>query len=282
MLHKLLNFGVSESACAWFESYLSHREQVVKIQNTLSKPLPLTTGAPQGSILGPVLFTLCVNDLFRVPKHCKPLGYVDDTKLFLGFPSSKLHDVIFAVNEDLKNILTWCCGNSLLINPDKTKLLYVGVLQLMRTLTATLPSATILGTEIKPAPVAKDLGVHIDCHLNFDEHITKPARDCIVKQTRDNRINHLLDKKTLLYLINAFVFCKLFYCSTLWSNTSKGNVRKLQLVQNYACRIVTGLRKYDHISEALKFLKWLNVKDKLLFNDFVLMYRCMNNSKLSY
>ena len=142
-----------------------------------------------------MLFTLYVKDLFRVPKHCKLLGYVDDTKLFLGFPSSKLHDVIFAVNEDLKNISTLCCRNLLLINPDKTKLLYVGVPQLMRTLPATLPTATILGTEIKPVTVAKDLGVHVDCHLNFNEHITKTARDCIFKLTRVNRIKHLLDKK---------------------------------------------------------------------------------------
>ena len=95
MLCKLRKAGVSaESACAWFESYLSQRQQVVKIQDTLSSPLPLTVGVPQESILGPVLFTLHVNDLFRVPKHCKPLGFVDDTKLFLGFPPSKLHDVI--------------------------------------------------------------------------------------------------------------------------------------------------------------------------------------------
>ena len=115
-----------------------------------------------------------------------------------------------------------------------------------------LPSATMLGTQIKPVTVAKDLGVYIDCHLNFNEHITKTASDCMFKLTRVNRIKHLVDKKTLIYLINAFVFSKLFYCSTVWSSTSKKNVRKLQLVQNYACRIVAGLRKYDHISEALK------------------------------
>ena len=121
----------------------------------------------------------------------------------------------------------------------------------------------MLGTQIKPVTVAKDLGVYIDCPLNFNEHITKTASDCMFKLTRGNRIKHLFYKKTLIYLTNAFVFSKLFYCSTVWSSTSKKNVRKLQLVQNYASRIVAGLRKYDHVSEALKSFKWLNERDKL-------------------
>ena len=157
MLCKLRKAGVSESACAWFESYLSQRQQVVKIQDTLSSPLPLTVVVPQGSILGPVLFTLYVNDLFRVLQHCKPLGYADDTKLFLRFPSNNLHDVIPAVDEDLET-LSWCCRNSLLINPDKTKLLYVGVPQLMTTLPTTLPSATALEPETTPGDSNKGPG----------------------------------------------------------------------------------------------------------------------------
>ena len=113
--------------------------------------------------------------------------------------------------------------------------------------------------------------LYIDSHLNYNEHITKTVSDCIHKLTRVNRIKHLLDQKTLIFLINAFIFSKLFYCSTVWSNTSKENVGKLQSVQNYACRIVAGLRKFDHISGALKSLKWLSVKDKLLFNDLVMV-----------
>ena len=154
----------------------------------------------------------------------------------------------------------------------------------MRTLPVTLPSATLLGTEIKPVTVAKDLGVYIDSHLNYNEHIIKTVFDCIHKLTRLNRIKHLLDQKTLIFLINAFVFSKLFYCSTVWSNTSKENVGKLlQSVQNYACRIVGGLRKFDHISGALKSLKWLKwLKDKLLFNDLVMVRKCLNNFTPSY
>ena len=73
------------------------------------------------------------NDLFRVPKYCEPLDYVDDTKPFVVFPASELNDVISAVNENLKEISIWCSRNSLPINPDKTKLRYVGVPLLMRT-----------------------------------------------------------------------------------------------------------------------------------------------------
>ena len=77
--------------------------------------------------------------------------------------------------------------------------------------------------------------------------------------------------------MNALVFSKLFYCSTVWPNTSQGNVKKLQLVQNFAVRIVLGLRKYDHFLEGIRSLNWLTVKDRILLNDGVMVFKCLND-----
>ena len=99
---------------------------MVRIGSALSDPLHLTTGVAQGSILGPILFTLYVNDLLSVPKKCETMGYVDDTKLLLALPPSDLNVAISDLNSDLQAVAKWCSANSLLINPDKTKLLIVG------------------------------------------------------------------------------------------------------------------------------------------------------------
>ena len=213
-----------------------------------------------------MLFTLYVNDLLQVSQHCRALSYVDDTKVFMTLPSSQLPVAVAAVNQDVRDISSWCCAHSLLINPDKTKLIFVGVPQLTRSI-STLPPVMLLGKEVKPSTVTKDLGLHIDCHLNYNEPIANTVSTCTYMLSRVNRIKHLLDSKTLVFLMNAFIFSRLYYCSTVWSNTTKENIKKLQLIQNFACRIVLGLKKYNHITEGLKSLNWLNVNDRLHVND---------------
>ena len=94
-------------------------------------------------------------------------------------------------------------------------------------------------------------------------------------------LRHIFSKTSLL-LINAFFFSKLFYCSTVWSNTSKTKVKTLQLVQNFAGRIVLGLRTYDHISEKSKSLRWLPIADKLLLNVSVMVYKGLNGRAPDY
>ena len=127
-------------------------------------------------------------------------------------------------------------------NPHKAKLLMIGVLQLRKTL-LTL-SVTLTGKNIEPVTTAKDLGIHIDNGLNYNDHINKISSSCICKLIMMNRIKkNLLDKKTILLLIHSFGFIINYvtalqygvcYCSSVWSNTSKRNIKKLQHLQNFA------------------------------------------------
>ena len=102
--------------------------------------------------------------------------------------------------------------------------------------------------------------------------ISKTVSSCFNRLVHINRIKHLLDKPTLLLLIKSYVFTKLFYCSSVRANTSQANIHKLQLAQNFAVRIILGLRKFDHISEGLNSLGMLKVKDRLEINDLAPKY----------
>ena len=124
--------------------------------------------------------------------------------------------------------------------------------------------------------------VLLDTCLSYNEHITKTASNCLFKLQQIRRIKHLLDRKTLFSFINSFIFSKLQYCSTVWSNTSNSNIDKSQKVQNFAGRIILGKRKYDHISDGLRSLKWLPIREKLILNDATLMHKCINKPVPDY
>ena len=93
-----------------------------------------------------------------------------------------------------------------------------------------------------------------DASLSYDEHVTEVVSQCTASLCQIYRVKHILDRKSLLMAINALVFTKLYYCSTVWENTSKGNVKKLQSIQNFAARIVMVPIKLDHITPSLKQL----------------------------
>ena len=107
--------------------------------------------------------------------------------------------------------------------------------------------------------VCRFVGVIVDSHLTYDCHISKIAASCMSKLCQINRVKACFDRVTLTLIIVSLVVSKLLYCSTVWANTSASNIKKLQAVQNYACRIITNTRKFDHITLALHDLKWLPI-----------------------
>ena len=112
-------------------------------------------------------------------------------------------------------------------------------------------SISLLGKEITPVSSAKDLGILLDNNLTYDQHIHQLTSSCMTKLCQTNRVKNSFDRDTLRTIISALVQSKLFYCSTVCSNTSATNIKKLQAVQNFTCRIITKTNKSEHITPAL-------------------------------
>ena len=170
LLVKLQSLGLSHSALEWFRSYLSEQSQYVRIGSEVSALENIVYGVLQGSILGPALFNIYLNDLPTIPRFSSLESYVDDSKLYLSFPVRDLNTIIQQINKDLSLIASWCGHNHLLINPDKTKLLVMGTCQMLQT----LPDfhITLLGKEIAPTASARDLSMQVDASLSYNEHVT--------------------------------------------------------------------------------------------------------------
>ena len=118
--------------------------------------------------------------------------------------------------------------------------------------------------------------------LSFNDHIIKTASSCMSALGQISRVKHIFRKDILVTIINSLVFSKLYYCSSVWSNTSASNIRKLQGVQNFAARIVSGTRKFDHVSPALKDLRWIPVKSHLYLRDAILAFKSMTGQVPNY
>ena len=121
MPFKLQNLGTAKKVLLYFESYLTNRPQSTRLATSLSEQLTITHGVPQGSILGPTLFSMYMNDLPEVIKFSNIESYIDGTKIYFSFASKDIDSRLRQVAEDLQHVAELCCANRLLINPDKTK-----------------------------------------------------------------------------------------------------------------------------------------------------------------
>ena len=205
----------------------------MRIDSVLSDPLPITHGVPQGEVLSPLLFCIYLNDLPGAPQFCQLESYVDDSKVLLSFPVADVIDAKFKLDDDLRNVATWCCTNDWLINPEKTKLMLIGTKQMI--------TVSFIGKTLMAVESARDLVEYIDLHLTYDTHISHLVSSCLTKLVQINRVKYCFDRETLVLIITSLAFSKMLYCSTVWSNTSSKNIQKLQLIQNFAAKLYAAL-----------------------------------------
>ena len=122
----------------------------------------------------------------------------------------------------------------------------------------------------------KDLGIILDSNLTFNEHVNTLTSSLISILRQISRVRHLFSKSVLTTILNCLVFCKLFYCSTVWPRTFAYNINKLQLVQNFAACVLTNTKKFDYISPVLRTLCWPSIRNHLLVRDVTMLYKIVN------
>ena len=272
------------SALKWFRSYLQDRFQSVKIGSSLSNLFKLKFGVPQGSVLGPLLFSLYTTPLSQVIRKYTGVRYhfyADDTQLFIHLSPDDSLKSFDRLKSCLNDIQVWMSENKLKLNPDKTEFIVFGAKDRHKWLSDSLP-VNILGNCLSPADVVRNLGVLFDAKFCFTNHVNSVIKSCFISLRDLHRIRRFLSVDTSVVIANALVSSRLDYCNSLFRSLSSRNATRLQYVQNALARFVTGASKYTHITSTLRTLHWLPVRQRIIFKTLVLVYKYLTTGQPKY
>ena len=216
----------------------------------------MSCGVPQGSILGPILFILFTADLPCHLSYGNLITYADDTvHLDCVSPNGPgLGNLRKRLETTVKELQAWFCANSLKMNEAKTDFMLVGSKQNLKksaNFYFKIDDSTVL-----PSKQIKVLGVIIDAGLTWRTHVQAVVRKCNGILVTLCKFRHYFSDDVIKIIIQAFVFPHINYCLSVWAGATKDQLHKIQKVINFAARLVTGCKKYNHITPALECLNW--------------------------
>ena len=226
LLHKLELYGVRGLALNWFQSYLTYRKQYVLYNNVQSQTLDITCGVPQGSVLGPLLVLIYVNDIANCLTHSKLIYFANDTTVFLS--SMCINDLYKNMNSDLDDLTNWFKANKLAVNVNKSNCMLFQPNGNHNTLGNTLN----IGVDpIEHKLYCKFLGIFIDNQLRWNNHLShisaKLSRSVYILKT----VKHILPLTLLRSLYYTMVQPYLTYGIILWGPTYRCHLKQVSILQ---------------------------------------------------
>ena len=270
LLRKLEWYGIDPT---WFGNYLGGRGQLVRGGRTV---LPVPCGVPQGSIAGPILFSLLTNDLHCHLPDCRVIAYADDAQLLdHSRPDPQnLASLKQRVENSLDVMKHWFSSNSFKMNPQKTDFILIGTRQTLSKVENF--HICIAESVLKPSPTIKLLGVTVDSCLAWDANISHIVRRCNALLISLSKFRHHFDQETLKLLIETHVFPHILYCISVWGGTTKNQLIRIQKLINFSARIVTGVRRRERIGPALASLGWPRVERLVRERDLLKVWKALH------
>ena len=256
-------FGVGGCVLKWFTSYLTDRYQSIKIGSTLSDVCKLLFGVPQGSVLGPLLFSLYTTPLNLIINRHKGMKfhfYADDSQVYIHLSQKNVSAAFEKLNRCLDDVKEWMSTSKLKLNPDKTEFIIFGLKRQRDKLKACFPIDNLGNSQ------------WFDSDFSLTKHVQNVCKSCFVKLRDFRHVRRFLTHDVSVLVANALVSSRLDYCNSLFRSLSKFNLRKLQCIQNSAARIVSN----TSITPVLRKLHWLPVEQHTVFKTATLVYKYLH------
>ena len=277
LLEKLKRYGIEGKALAWIREFLLNRKQTVVVEGHISTFQTVRSGVPQGTVLGPILFVLYINDLLHTIEFSKGFSFADDTKLIGAIEDEQS---VKCLQEDLNRVIKWSTANNMELHEKKFEVVSYSLntsktLQQLPFYPLTVEYSTPCGHVIDPQASVRDLGVYVSNDRSWSPHVEKTVQGA--RKMAAWTLSAFRDRSAfvMLTLYKSLVRSKLEYCCPVWSPSKVSDIQKLENVQRSFTKKINGCRNLSYW-ERLRKLKILSLQRRRERYSIIHVWKILN------